>query len=84
MPAVKNNQRKISFIHKSAINLKNLKKNSSNKKLKKSDKLGKDSKKNFIGKFCGPSFNNTYQQHLVKSIHHGEIWTSGNRETKNN
>ena len=59
-------------------------KSNSNKKLRNADKLGKNSKKNFIGKFCGPCFNNTDQQHLVKSIHHGEICTSGNRETKNN
>ena len=44
-------------------------KNSSYKKLRTADKLGKDSKKNFIGKFCGPCFNNTDQQQLVKSIY---------------
>ena len=59
-------------------------KNNSNKKLRNADKLGKNSKKNFIGKFCGLFFNNTDQQHLVKSIHHGEICTSGNRENKKN
>ena len=59
-------------------------KNSSNKIPRNADKLGKNSKKNFIGKFCEPCFNNTDQQHLLKSIHHGEICTSGNRETKNN
>ena len=59
-------------------------KNSSNKKLGNVDKIGKDSKKYFIGKFCGPFSNKVDQQHSVKSVHHGEICTRGHKETKNN
>ena len=59
-------------------------KNSSSNKLGNADKLGKDNKKNFIGKCFRPYFNNTDQQHSVKSIHRGEICTSGNKEITNN
>ena len=61
-----------------------IEKNSSDKKLRNADKLGKDRKKNFVGKICAPCFNNTDQQHLVKSIRYGELCTIDNRETKNN